>query len=303
MIFVVIFYAGNILIGKAINDLPPFTIAFFRLFIAFIVIFPLGYAQAWKKRATFIEYKKPFILMALTGVTFFNTFIYGSLQFTTATNVSILETLIPVMTVVLSAFVLKERLLRIQWIGILLSVIGAIWVVMDGRIFQLASIDWNIGDAIMIGAIVCWSVYSIFVKKYMHFFPVYGALLVMTGISVLVLFPIVLVEWLILGFPALMQTNFIISLLYLGIFPSLIALVFFNKAVGLLGASQASVFLNFLPVFTMIGAFLWLGETISYMQIVGAIVVIIGVLLTTHFKMYQNKVKGNKEEEIKEQRG
>lgn len=195
MVFFVIFYTGNILVGKAINELPPFTIAFFRLLVAFIVLFPIGFRRAWKYCLRFLKYKKPFLVKTLTGITLFNAFIYGALQFTTMTNVSVLESVIPVMTVVLSACVLKERLQGTQWIGIALSLMGAIWVVMDGRVLQLATIDWNVGDAIMIGAIVSWSVYSIMVKQYMHHFPPYAALLVMTGISMIILFPVALIEW------------------------------------------------------------------------------------------------------------
>lgn len=282
MLFVVIFYAGNILTGRAINELPPFTIAFFRLVIAFIVMLPFGLRSAWKYRDKFLEYKKPFMIMTLTGITFFNTFIYGALQFTTSTNVSVLETVIPVATVILSAILLKERMRNVQLIGVLVSLIGAVWVVLDGRIFSIANMNWNIGDGIMIGAIGSWAVYSILVKKYMPLFPQFGALLMMTGVSVIVLLPIVVVEWIIGGIPtSLTVSSNIAGLAYLGIFPSFIALVCYNRAVGMLGASQASVFLNFLPIVTMIGAYLWLNETITLMKIAGALAVIVGVMLTT----------------------
>ncbi|WP_268876172.1 DMT family transporter [Bacillus alkalicola] len=281
IMLVVFFYAGNILIGKAINELPPFTIAFFRLLIAFTVVFPIGYLSAWKNRMTFWEYRKPFLIMTLAGVTFFNTFIYGSLQFTTASNVAVLETVIPVVTVILSAYILKEKLLKIQWLGVALSCIGAVWVVMDGRILNLASMHWNVGDFIMIGAIASWSIYSIYVKQYMHLFPTYAALTVMTGISVIVLLPIVLTEWFFTGIPSLGNPGYIAGLLYLGIFPSLIALILYNRVVNVLGPSKASVFLNFLPVVTMIGAYFWLGENITVMQVIGALIVIGGVILTT----------------------
>ncbi|GAA0594933.1 DMT family transporter [Virgibacillus siamensis] len=285
MVFVVIFYAGNILTGKAINELPPFTIAFFRLVVAFLVTLPLGIHSAWQYRHRFLENKKPFLLMTITGITFFNTFIYGALQFTTSTNVSVLETVIPVVTVVLSAFLLKEKLLTIQKFGVLLSLLGAVWVVLDGNVFQIASMDWNIGDGIMVGAIVSWAVYSILVKKYMHLFPQFGALFVMNGLSVLVLLPFVILEWIVARAPfGTFTTQNITGLVYLGVFPSFIALVFYNRAVELLGASQASVFLNFLPVVTMTGAYLWLHETITWMKIVGALLVIGGVILTTRKK-------------------
>ncbi|ALX48866.1 DMT family transporter [Lentibacillus amyloliquefaciens] len=282
MLFVVIFYAGNILTGRAINELPPFTIAFFRLVVAFIVMLPFGLRSAWEYRHKFLAYKKPLLIMTLTGITFFNTFIYGALQFTTSTNVSVLETVIPAAIVLLSAILLKERLRNIQIAGVLLSFFGAVWVVLDGNIFSIANINWNKGDVIMIGAIASWAVYSIWVKQYMHLFPQFGVLLTMSGISVVVLLPFVLTEWYITGIPTeLMLPPNLMGLAYLGVFPSFIALIFYNRAVSVLGASQASIFLNFLPVVTMAGAYLWLDETITIMKITGTLVVILGVILTT----------------------
>lgn len=281
LVFVVVFFSGNILIGKAITDLTPLTIAFFRLFVAFLVVLPIGILSAWKNRKLFWEYKKPFAIMSLTGVTFFNTFIYAALQFTSASNVSVLETVIPVVTIILSSWLLKEKLRKMQWYGVILSVFGALWVVLGGEFTQITAINWNVGDFIMIGAIICWAVYSVFVKQYMHLFPPIAALLVMISISHVVLFPIILIEWSLLGIPEIFQLKYIISLVYLGVFPSFIALLLYNNAVQKIGASKASLFLNFLPVVTMVGAYIWLGESISGMQIIGALLVIGGVIITT----------------------
>ncbi|RWZ55331.1 DMT family transporter [Halobacillus fulvus] len=291
MILVVIFYAGNILTGKAMNELPPFTIAFFRLLVAFLVLLPIGFRQAWGDREKVWAFRRPFLIMTLTGVTFFNTFIYGALQFTTASNVSVLESAIPAVTVVLSALWIGERLRKAQWFGVVLSFIGALWVVLDGRFFQLLSIDWNVGDFIMVGAVGTWAVYSIYVKQYIHLFKAYGAVLNMTAISLVVLLPVMLVEWWALGIPSLFRMEFLVGFLYLGIFPSFIALIFYNKAVDVLGASQAAIFLNFLPVFTMIGAYVWLGETITTAGIAGAILVITGVVMTTQIRRKNKKRK------------
>ncbi|SDX42505.1 DMT family transporter [Salimicrobium album] len=280
LILVVIMFSGNIIIGKAINDLPPYTIAFLRLVVAFIVLLPIGLRSARQYKETFFTYKKPFLIMTLTGITFFNTFIYASLQFTTSTNVSVLETIIPVVTVILSAYILKEKIYKIQWLGVFVSLLGAMWVVMDGNIYQLAAIEWNIGDAIMIGAIATWAIYSIFVKQYMPLFPNYGALLVMSGLSVLVLLPVVILEWIILGVPVF-DTGNIAGIFYLGVFPSFLAISMYNTAVDKVGASKSSIFLNLLPVFTMTGASVWLGEDVTLTQVGGAITVIAGVIVTT----------------------
>ncbi|WP_139006753.1 DMT family transporter [Arthrobacter crystallopoietes] len=283
-ILVVVFYSGNILVGKALADLPPFTIAFLRVAIAFVVLLPFGYRGARQAAPLFRQHFKPLLFMTVTGVAAFTTFLYAALQFTSATNVSVLEAAIPAVTVALSAWLLREKLRWIQLFGVALSLFGSVWVVLEGQVFQLGDLGWNAGDALMVGAVASWSLYSIGVRKYLHLFPSYGSVLVMTGLSVLMLLPFVVGEWLILGVPELDSSGHWWGLVYLGVFPSVVALILYNRAVAILGASQASVYLNFLPVGTMLGAYFLLGETITAMQILGAVVVIAGVLFTTRAK-------------------
>nr|WP_256521901.1 DMT family transporter [Halobacillus sp. A5] len=281
MVLVVFMYAGNILIGKAMNDLPPLTITFFRLLIAFLVLLPIGYRSVLTHKSAFLKNKKPVFVLSLSGIALFNMSIYGSLQFTSSSNVAILESAIPAVTVILSIYMVKEKINKAQTLGILLSLFGAVWVIVDGRLLQLGSLQWNVGDFIMVGAILSWALYSIFVKLHMFRFPPYGAVLVITGIGMLLVMPAMFIEWLFLGVPDLMQWPYVLGLLYLGVFPSFIALIFYNRAVEMLSASKASIFLNFLPVITMAGAGLWLGEQITHMHIIGAGIVMAGVLLTT----------------------
>lgn len=283
LMLVVVFYAGNILTGKALSELPPLTIAFGRIAVAFLVLLPLGYRSAWRSRHLFIRHWKPLLLMTVTGVAGFNTLIYSALQFTSATNVSVLEASIPAVTVLLGFWLLRERLLPLQWVGVLLSLCGALWVVTNGQLLRLAEMSWNAGDGIMAIGALSWAVYSIAVRRYLPLFPAHGAVLVMTGLSVLVMLPLLLAEWAMVDIPQISGGQWS-GLLYLGIFPSVIALLLYNRAVATLGASQASVFLNFVPVFTMLGAYVLLGEAISLMQILGAIAVILGVFFTTRGK-------------------
>lgn len=279
-LLVVVFYAGNILTGKALTDLPPVTIAFTRLVIAFVVLLPLGWRSAWLARRSFVEHGRPLLLMTASGVSCFTTFIYAALQFTSATNVAVLEAAIPVATVVLSGFALRERLRPLQWAGIVVSLLGAVSVVLDGSILTLGRVSWNVGDGIMVVAVLCWAVYSVTVRRHMHHFPEFGALVVMTGLAVALLLPFVIGEWLLIGGFPLEAGPHWWGLLYLGVFPSVVALGFYNRAVAVLGASQASAFLNLLPVVTMLGAYLLLGEDVSPAQVVGAGLVMAGVFFT-----------------------
>ncbi|WP_158737376.1 DMT family transporter [Alteribacillus sp. YIM 98480] len=281
-----IIFSGNIIVGKAINELPPYTIAFFRVFIALLVVFPIGLRQAKQYQTVFRQEWKPLLGLALTGVAFFNSFIYASLQFTSSTNVAIMESAIPVVTILFSMLFLKEKLFGVQLLGVILSVGGAVWVITEGSWQVIRDLAFNSGDVIMIAAVLTWVAYSILVKFHMMKFPIYGSLLVMLTIANIVLFPIAVIEWWVIGgFPAVFQLNHSLGLVYLGIFPSLIALILWNKGVEEVGPSQASVFLNLLPVFTIIGSLLFLGENITIVQVLGALVVISGVLLTTKTKI------------------
>ncbi|MFD2705995.1 DMT family transporter [Salibacterium lacus] len=281
LLLTAVIFSGNIIVGKGINDLPPYTIAFFRTAIAFLVILPLGWKEVRRYKHVFVQEWKAVLGLALTGVAFFNSFIYASLQFTSTTNVAIMEASIPVVTIICSMLFLHERLDKKQWLGVVLSLGGAVWVITEGSWEVIRSLGFNTGDLIMLAAVGTWAAYSILVKIHMMKFPVYGSLVVMLAIANIVLLPIAGFEWRLGGFPDVMQPGYMMGLLYLGIFPSLIALTFWNKGVEEVGPSQASVFLNLLPVFVMVGSLLFLEETVTLVQLFGALVVIGGVFLTT----------------------
>ncbi|GHC33890.1 DMT family transporter [Aidingimonas halophila] len=281
LLLTAIIFSGNILVGKALSDLPPLTISFGRVFIALLFMIPLGWRQAVKARQAFRQHWGVLLGLALSGVTFFNALIYTSLQYTSATNVAILESTIPVVTILFSFLLLGERYRPIQWLGVAMSLAGAIAVIVmaDSADAGLASV--NIGDGIMAVAVLMWVGYSLLVKDHLSTFPRFGGLLVMLVIANLALAPIALWENLALGTPPALDTGHWLGLLYLGIFPSVVALLCYTRAIGDVGPTQAAVFLNLLPIFTMLGAWWLLGDRILPAQIVGSIVVIAGVVLTT----------------------
>jgi drug/metabolite transporter (DMT)-like permease len=275
-----IIFSGNILIGKAISDLPPVTITFFRCFIAFLILLPIGLQELKKNRSLLLQEWKPIVSLSLSGIVLFNLFLYASLQFTSSTNVAVIETTTPVFSVILGMLFLKERLNRVQYIGIFLSLIGAIWVITKGSWTIISQLQFNLGDVLVLLAVIAWAVYSLLIKQHSHKFPLYGSLAVMLFLAVVVLLPFAALEWRT-GILHLVEPQLIFGLLYLGIFPSVLALIFWNKGVAAIGPSRASIFLNLLPVFTIIGAVLFLGENVSIVQLIGGIVVVVGVYLST----------------------
>nr|WP_269558015.1 DMT family transporter [Halomonas sp. 1513] len=279
MLLVAAIFAGNILVGKALAGLPPFTISLGRVFIALLIMLPLGWHQARRGWPLFREHWRPLVGLALTGVAFFNALIYAALNYTSATNVAILESMIPVVTLLFSVALLGERFRVVQWLGVALSLGGAVTVISAGQQGPALAGGVNPGDAIMLLAVLVWVGYSLLVKTHMARFPRYGGLLVMLVIANLALAPIALFEGAAQQLPQISGGQ-LLGLAYLGIFPSVVALLLYNSALADIGPTRAAIYLNLLPVFTMLGAWWWLDERIVALQVLASAVVIVGVWLT-----------------------
>jgi drug/metabolite transporter (DMT)-like permease len=183
---------------------------------------------------------------------------------------------------------LKERLTRIQLGGVMLSLIGVFWVITKGSVETIRDLSFNIGDLTMCLAMFSWAVYSVLIKQHNKVFPLYGLVLMMMLIGVVLLFPLAMLEW--KEFVAInWNASVILSLLYVGIFPSIVALLFWNMAVKEIGPSRSSVFINLVPVFTAIGAILLLGESMTMVQVFGGLLVLVGVYMTTRAKVVEIK--------------
>ena len=284
LLLVALIYAGNLLVGKAVTDtIPPITLAFLRLSIAFLAILPFGWKE-WKENITLWKNEwKAIFSLAFTGIAAFNALVYYSLHFTSPVNAGIVESATPIFSVIIGFILLREKLAKLQLIGVLISTVGVLWVIAKGSILVLVTLSFNFGDILMLIAVICWVFYSFFVKKHSGKFPLYGGLLSILFTAIIVMIPFTALEW-----NKIIEINWnigaVFALLYLGIFPSVLALMWWNKAVEDIGPSQASVFLNLVPVFAALGSYVFLQEVITWHQVVGGIIVLVGVILTTREK-------------------
>jgi drug/metabolite transporter (DMT)-like permease len=289
LLLTMLIYAGNLLVGKTVTaEMPPFTLAFLRFCVALLFMIPLGMIDIKKNSSIWKKEWKLLIVLSLTGIVFFNALIYFSLVHTTSINAGIIQGLTPIYSVILSYFILKERLTKIQLGGVMLSLIGVFWVITKGSVETIRELSFNIGDLTMCLAMFSWAVYSVFIKQHNKKFPLHGLVLMMMLIGVVFLMPLAMLEW-----KQLQDINWnasvILSLLYVGIFPSVVALLFWNLAVKEIGPSRSSVFINLVPVFTAIGAILLLGESMSLIQVLGGLLVLVGVYMTTRVKAIKMK--------------
>lgn len=282
LILATILWGGNFVIGRAVaEDVPPFTLAFFRWIVALIVFLPIVWTSLKKDWPKIRENFVIVIFMSITGVATFNTLVYIALHYTTSINASLMNSTTPIMIYLLSFIFIKEKLTKKQLIGALLSLVGVLFIISRGSLELITTLSFNFGDMLMIIAVLSWSVYSLLVKQYSNKLPGNTTFFTTIAIGIILLTPFFFYEWNTMDEAIHWHIGSISAILYIGILASIVAFLSWNSGVVKLGASKAGVFLNFIPLFATIFAVLFIGETLQLSQFFGAAFVISGVYLAT----------------------
>lgn len=274
------FWSTNFIVGKAlVHKVPPWTLNAGRFVVSALILIPLlYYRREW--RAVPQHFITPLILMSLTGIFAFNSVLYTGLHYTTAINAALVNSTTPVTTACLAWLLIAERMTRRRIGGILLSFTGVGWIVSQGSLEILYGLRFNPGDIIVFFATALWGFYSVMAKRMMQQLSPLAVTAITTGIGATFLLPAAFLE--LLWNPAdLSRQEVVLAFLYLGIFPSFIAFLIWNRSILIFGPGRASLVYNTLPLFAVILSVLFLGETLMPYQIVGGVVIIAGVIIGT----------------------
>ena len=276
-----LFWAGNFVLARALHaDIPPIALSFWRWTIALMILLPFVAAGLWRQRALIRRHWALLTLLAILGVTNYNTFAYLGLQHTTATNGVLLASVTPMIILALSFLLFRVPLRSAQVFGILLSMVGVAVIATEGRPQVLAGWEFNRGDLWILAANLDWALYSVFLR----WRPPEMAPATFLGAIVAIGLPplAVLYAW-ELG----TGQGFAINLVNLGaigyvaLFPSVLAYFFWNRAVAEMGPNRTGQYLHLMPVFGAALAILLLGERLQSFHLAGALLIAAGIVLAT----------------------
>ena len=167
LICATLFWAGNFVVGKFafIESIPPFSLAFFRWVLVWLILIPFTYKEIFKIQKEILENFPLLFLLGLTSVGLFNSFTYIALNYTQVINASLFNTAMPAI-IILLCFLLKiEKTNKFQLIGLVISVIGILSIITKLNLNTLLALNFNKGDILMIGGVITWGIYSVFLKK------------------------------------------------------------------------------------------------------------------------------------------
>ena len=277
MTLTALFWGGNFVLGRGIADhIPPIALSCLRWSFATLILAPFAIEQT-RKDWSEITANWPIILfLAIIGGGSFNTMTYIGLGHTTALNALIIQSAAPVLIAIAAYLVFSERLSPRQLIGISISLIGVLWVISAGDMTRLQSLSLNPGDLIILFAFATWAIYTIYLRKRpdIHWT---SFILMLSLIAALVNIPFWIFEHFTMRQIEPTMTT-LLTVSYVAIFPSVLALIFFNRSVELIGANRTGVFIHLVPLFGTILAIAVLGEELKPFHIIGFALIITGVI-------------------------
>ncbi|MDX8513832.1 DMT family transporter [Mesorhizobium captivum] len=274
-------WGGNSVAGKlAVDHVSPMTLVFLRWVLAVLILLPVG----WRAfREDWPELRRHWLLLAglgACGFTIFNVIFYTALKYTTAINVSIEQAAIPIVIILANFVLFRLHVQRLQIVGVALTIVGVALTASHGDLGQLLKLDLNFGDAIMLVAVVCYSLYSVGLRlkpaiRWQSF------MLALSFAALLTSLPFFAWE-VAAGRVIVPDTRGWAVAFYTALGASVVSQIFYIRANELIGANRAGLFINLVPIFGTLLSVLIVGEQFQLYQGLALALVLGGIALAEH---------------------
>ncbi|CDG84273.1 DMT family transporter [Janthinobacterium agaricidamnosum] len=276
----VLIWAINTIVNKmAVGIIEPAAIAFYRWLLAGCLLAAIFGKSAWQQRTVIRVYLPKLFVLGMLGMVMYQCLAYIAAQTTSATNMGILVSLMPLLAVGLSVILLGEAATQGAVFGGMLSLLGLAYLLSHGHPATLLSHGMAAGDGLMLLACLSYAAYGVLLKRWKIPLNNWHSLLIQVWSAV----PVLFIYYMSQSAPPLTAGGLPL-VLFAGIPASFIAPFLWMHGVGKLGPSKTTTLMNLLPVFTVIIAVLFLGEPLHAYHLIGGGVTLLGVVLVQYLK-------------------
>lgn len=283
LLLVVLFFSGNFIVARGIQDyIPPVTLSFWRWALALLLLFPFSARSFLRQKKLILCHWKLIVILGILGVSNFSTFVYIAMHATTVTNTVLVNAINPVFIVICSWIGFKDRISLIQFVGIAISFAGLVWIISGGDPGSLMTLQFAHSDLWTIAAAFSWALYTVLLRQYPVGLEITSFLTALFIAGLIFLLPFYALEFVKTG-PVTLNAASISGTMYLGIFPSIFAYIFWNKGVQSIGANKAGVFIYLIPVVSIALAYFFFDERFKSYHPPGIILIALGIFLATYF--------------------
>ena len=277
-------WAGSIVVVRDVAGIvPPAAMSFLRCVLALIILYPICRRSLHSQLPLMRKHWK---IIGLQGVLLFiggNGMLFVGLQFTSAISGALINSAEPVVIVAVAWVMFRDRLTTVQWIGVVISMIGVLYLIGRGDVSVFLSFDLNIGDVFVLISIVSWAFYAVLMRRVPRELDRLNLVFGILVAGAIVVFPFWILENIFYkATPLIWETVWTTG--FNAVFASILALFWWNQTVEKLGPGRAGLFVHLIPVYTVVLAMSLLGEQPYLFHAIGIGLIAIGIVLTTMLK-------------------
>ncbi len=274
------FIAGRLLAGVV----EPASAAFLRFLIASVAMVAVTRMVEGRLALPPPRMWLPLSLLGMTGVFAYNIFFFNGLHHISAGRASLIVAGTPLVITIFAAMFLRERLTHLKISGVLISLIGAVLVISNGHPGSLLTSGFGRGEQALLGCVLSWSAYSLIGRSVLRSLSPLTAVCYSSMIGTLLLAVPAAREGLFSHLAAITLPAWM-SLAYLGIGGTAMGFSLYYQGIKKIGASRAGIFINLVPVFSLLLSWFILGESIKPVVLAGGLLVLGGVTLANFQKV------------------
>jgi drug/metabolite transporter (DMT)-like permease len=276
-----LFWASSLIVVRAVRgEVPPLGLSFWRSFLGFLIIVPFIVAPLRRDLPVLLRHWR---MLGLLGFLMFvggNASLFIGLQDTEAINAGLINSFEPVVIILMAWLLFRDPVSLRQLAGVLISLSGVAMLISRGRLDGLAALDFNRGDLWVLVAITSWGLYAALLRRAPQGIHPLSSFAATVFIGSMMLLPLYVWEIATVG-PTPLSRASLVSIGVLAVFSTVLGVVFWNRALGALGAGRAGLFLHLIPAYTVILAVIFLGERLALFHLAGIALIATGIFLTS----------------------
>ncbi|MCG8353729.1 MAG: DMT family transporter [Chloroflexales bacterium] len=271
-------FAGSFIAGKyTTRDLGPLTTSFLRYLVALIFLGILAPRFGYSKLRTSPSDISRFLGLGITGIVGYHYFFFLALRHTEVAHTAIINALSPVVTGLMAALFIRERLTLRNYFGVGLAVMGVLLLLTKGQLSNLLSFDFALGDILMLCSVISWVAYALLVKSLSAHYHGFTITFYATLYGVCMLLLLATGENLY-GQLSSISIPSIYAVLYMGIGASGLGYLFYNLSINNIGPTKTSGFVySVVPVFVAVLSWAFFGEPITGVMGLSAVMILGGL--------------------------
>lgn len=282
LLFMPLFFSSNLVFGRAaITSVEPWTLAFLRWTLAFLILLPFAWPGIRQHGQVLKTHWKTIGVLGLLGMWICGALVYYALHHTSATNATLIYTSSPILILLMEWIFRGRRMGLREMVGVALALAGVVLIIVKGSLEILLGLSFNLGDLIIAFCALSWAAYSVILKRSVFSaVPTLSLFAVIAAAGAITLFPFMVWE------TAATQTfpttrDAWLSIAGIVVFASLLAFSLYQYGVKSVGPSVTGLFMYLLPLNGVMLAVVFLGEKLHAHHFAGFILIMAGLILAT----------------------